>query len=71
MTLCQRDQLLEATLPSHDFISSFMIFSAFNRASAFQPLNMSYRLLKAKYKPKFSSLDFISDKKPKYGTFNY
>lgn len=71
MKHCQRDQLLEATLPSHDFISSFMIFSAFKRASAFQPLNMSYKLLKTKYKPKFSSLNFISDKKPKCVTFNY
>lgn len=48
-----------------------MIFSAFNRASAFQPLNMSYKLPKTKYKPKFSGLDFISDKKPKYVTLNY
>lgn len=71
MKHCQRDQLLEATLPSHDFISTFMIFSAFNRASAFQPLNMSYKLPKTKYKPKFSGLDFISDKKPKYVTLNY
>lgn len=71
MKHCQRDQLLEATLPSHDFISSLMIFSASNRASAFQLLNMSCKLLKTNTNPNFLAHFFFSDKKPKYVTFIY
>lgn len=72
MEHCQRDQLLEATLPSHDFKWSLMIFGASNRASAFQLLNMSCKLLRTNTNPNFlASFFFFSDKKPKYIIFNY
>lgn len=71
MKHCQKDQLLEATLPSHDFISSLMIFSAFIRASASQLLNLGCKLFKnqTKTKPSFPATMF-SEKKPKNITFN-
>lgn len=71
MKHCQKDQLLEATLPSHDFISSLMIFSAFIRASASQLLNLGCKLFKnqTKTKPSFPASMF-SEKKPKNITFN-
>lgn len=71
MKHCQRDQLLEATLPSHDFKWSLMIFGASNRASAFQLLKMSCKLLKTNTNPNFLASFFFSDKKPKYIIFNY
>jgi len=52
MKHCQKDQLLEATLPSHDFISSLMIFSAFIRASASQLLNLSCKRFQNKNQTK-------------------
>lgn len=66
----QKDQLLEATLPSHDFISSLMIFSAFIRASASQLLNLSCKLLKKNQTKPNSLASMFSKKKPRNTTFN-